>query len=63
MLPRRASVLTGAITTALFLFFGASFISQGQTWFGGALVALGLFRGLVVVRQLLRQRQEDDASR
>lgn len=52
----RASVLTGALTSALFLFVGGSFVSAGQTWAGVAFIALGLFRGGVAVRRFLLDR-------
>lgn len=51
-MTRRASMLTGIITSGLFAVFGGTFIASGQYWLGGALLVLALVRALVLLRSV-----------
>lgn len=57
MTPRLRN-LTGLLTIALFLTVGAAFFVDGRTKIGGALLALGLLRSALLIRDL--RSHEDD---
>ena len=62
-IPPRLRVLVGAITTLVFGGLGASLVTGGQPWAGGVLLLLGLYRGVMWVREVhwMLQPDEDDA--
>ena len=57
MTPRLRN-LTGLLTIALFLTVGAVFFVDGHTKIGGSLLALGLLRSALLIRDL--RGDEDD---
>ncbi len=68
-IPPRLRVLIGAITTLVFAGLGASLVSGGNTWSGAVLLLLGLYRGVMWVRELRwmlspeeEDEEEDDAG-
>ena len=57
MTPRLRN-LTGLLTIAMFLAVGSAFFFDGRTKIGGALLALGLLRSALLIRDL--RSDEDD---
>jgi hypothetical protein len=59
----RLRVLVGAVTTLVLTGLGASLVSGGQVWGGAVFLLLGLYRGVMWVRELrwLLEPDEDDA--
>lgn len=55
----RLRVLTGLITVIIYLGIGAVMYDAGARWIGGALVALGLLRLVLWLRQLRLLRGEE----
>ncbi|MEZ4318258.1 MAG: hypothetical protein R3F61_12180 [Myxococcota bacterium] len=51
-LSPRLRILLGAVTTVVFLGIGASVYGGGSTIGGAVLIGLGLFRGLMWVREV-----------
>jgi len=56
----RLRLMTGAITTLIFLGIGLSLLSEGNNRIGAVLAALGVFRGGVLVRQAVAEFSDDD---
>jgi len=58
----RLRLMTGAITTLIFLFIGLTLLSEGSQRIGAALAGLGVFRGALLVRQAMAEfgGDEDD---
>ena len=50
--------LIGLMTATLLFVAGAVSFGEGQTTFGGALIALGILRGAVAIYQWRRWRDE-----
>jgi len=58
----RLRLMTGAITTCIFLAIGLTLISEGDPRIGAALAGLGVFRGAVLVRQAITEFGDDDGD-
>lgn len=52
----RARALAGLFSTTLLLGVGGFVLAEGRSLVGGALLALGVLRGVTVVRQLREAR-------
>jgi hypothetical protein len=52
--------MMGVITTCLFLFVGFSLTTEGATRIGALVMALGVIRGVVLIRQVLALRTADE---
>ena len=59
-LSPKARALIGMITTLAFIGFGSLLVYAGRYVSGGVLIAMGLFRGVVSVRQLQYAFGSDD---
>lgn len=51
LLVSRFRLLVGVMSTATFLGLGGMFLAAGRTGLGAVLLAIGAFRGAVVVRE------------
>lgn len=51
-MSRRLRILIGAMTTVLVCGVGALLLAEGRPMVGGVVLAFGLFRGAVWVRQV-----------
>jgi len=56
----KVALFTGIVTTGIFLFAGVLVYSAGHPVIGGILAALGLFRGVLWLRQLLAATARDE---
>lgn len=56
----RVALLTGALTTALFLGVGIPLFLAGHTITGALVTGLGVLRGVVWIRQLAAFMRRDD---
>ena len=56
----KARALIGMITTLAFIGFGSLFLYAGRNVSGGVLLAMGLLRGVVSVRQVRYAFGPDD---
>ncbi len=53
-------VMTGILTTLIFLAIGLTLLSEGSQRIGALLTGLGVLRGGVVVRQALALGEDDE---
>lgn len=53
-------LMTGVLTTLIFLGIGLSLLTEGSSVIGGFLVALGVFRGVMVTRAVMTRYDDGD---